>query len=746
MTVSAQTPINSYVYAGSATFVYSFQVLLAGDLVVSVNGVIKTLGADYTQTGIGALGGGSITYTGSLTTGQIVTLRRSTALQRTNDYQSNGDFLAATVNADFDRLWMAAQEYSSVLNQRPVRAPLGEALNDLPAAAARANLLLSFDSSGQPIVVAPVAGTATALSAALAASSGSSLVGHIASGTGAIAETLQTAERRAVWSSQYATLQQAVNAAAAGNSHLYVVGANVVSAAVILASNMEITIFAGATISSNTPDIVILDVTGRANVKIKGPGKIINTATGTTSGSGTIGLVSFNGATDCSIEGVVLTGQTWAGVLLASSTRCAVRFCYINGAVGTLQDSADIGLYGNTVDCIVQANWCMSGSEHGILLQDPYAGLLPSRNLIQANDVGQHTAYGIIVYVPGLAGVGDTNNTVIGNRVRDIQGSYATNRSSGAGIYVVGNWAGGTQVLDNHISNCCVQTLDRALAPGGIGVNGIQAGVTRPVITGNTITGMTQGDGIIVTSSPGGCVVDSKSITLLASNNGTGAGGATLVGSGIRIENSSNVTIVPGDINALGAGSGILVYANGMACTDISAAGAGVVQSAAGGPLRVIQSGGFTTNDFQAIGFRVKSTSDSPNAVQLQSVVGGLIDLNASCGNSAAAQPALSLNACTQLRVRGKYISAGSAITVATAGVCTGTTLEKGAYWGISSTTMSNAGTGARVEWQSNAAPATGTWAVGDRTEQSVPVVGQPKGWRCTVAGAPGTWVSEGNL
>lgn len=44
------------------------------------------------------------------------------------------------------------------------------------------------------------------------------------------------------------------------------------------------------------------------------------------------------------------------------------------------------------------------------------------------------------------------------------------------------------------------------------------------------------------------------------------------------------------------------------------------------------------------------------------------------------------------------------------------------------------------------AAPVAGTWGVGDRMVNSVPVVGQPKAWACTVAGTPGTWVSEGNL
>jgi len=49
-------------------------------------------------------------------------------------------------------------------------------------------------------------------------------------------------------------------------------------------------------------------------------------------------------------------------------------------------------------------------------------------------------------------------------------------------------------------------------------------------------------------------------------------------------------------------------------------------------------------------------------------------------------------------------------------------------------------------QYYASAAPTTGTWSVGDRVFNSVPSVGQPKGWLCTVAGTPGTWVSEGNL
>ena len=44
------------------------------------------------------------------------------------------------------------------------------------------------------------------------------------------------------------------------------------------------------------------------------------------------------------------------------------------------------------------------------------------------------------------------------------------------------------------------------------------------------------------------------------------------------------------------------------------------------------------------------------------------------------------------------------------------------------------------------AIPTSGTWVVGDRIYNSAPSIGNPKSWVCTVAGTPGTWVSEGNL
>jgi hypothetical protein len=73
------------------------------------------------------------------------------------------------------------------------------------------------------------------------------------------------------------------------------------------------------------------------------------------------------------------------------------------------------------------------------------------------------------------------------------------------------------------------------------------------------------------------------------------------------------------------------------------------------------------------------------------------------------------------------------------------TTKASGAALGVSVVYIAQR-FGDNIYFQSASVPTVGTWAVGDRADQLTPVVGQPKGWMCTVAGNPGTWVSEGNL
>lgn len=48
--------------------------------------------------------------------------------------------------------------------------------------------------------------------------------------------------------------------------------------------------------------------------------------------------------------------------------------------------------------------------------------------------------------------------------------------------------------------------------------------------------------------------------------------------------------------------------------------------------------------------------------------------------------------------------------------------------------------------FEASSVPTAGTWTQGDVVVNKAAAVGSPKGWRCTVSGTPGTWVSEGNL
>ncbi|MCS6037369.1 hypothetical protein LNQ52_20145 [Klebsiella pneumoniae subsp. pneumoniae] len=109
MSVPSQTPYNIYTANGLTTvFAYQFMIMTAGDLDVSVNGTSITGG--FTVQGGRADRGRSGCLSAPPANGAIVTLLRKLAIKRDTDYQDNGDLLAETINADFDRLWLAMQQ------------------------------------------------------------------------------------------------------------------------------------------------------------------------------------------------------------------------------------------------------------------------------------------------------------------------------------------------------------------------------------------------------------------------------------------------------------------------------------------------------------------------------------------------------------------------------------------------------------------------------------------------------------
>lgn len=532
-----------------------------------------------------------------------------------------------------------------------------------------------------------------------------------------------------------AAIQAALNL---GGTIWFPTGTYRITGTLNVGSNTQLIGEKGATIQTSVVDISFVYGTAVNNVVVENL-KFKQTAAGTTAYTGGVELLN---STDCRVEACLFDGMQWAGVFLDGCTRVSVRDNYFTNFLGTIQDSADISIQNVTTICTISDNFCYGGGCHGILIQDPYAGLVPSRNVVTGNRIGQHTCYGIAVYLPGPGGSGDSFNQLSNNYIENIQGSATFNRSAGAGIYVVGAWSGGTQVTGNTITNCCVQTLDRALTPAGIGINGISASSAKVIISNNTITNMTQGDGIHVASSPGGGIVSNNAVILPTTNNGTGVGGGTLAGSGIYVTASSKMDVSNNSAIVLGTGSALNIEANGINISDISVEG-GYYQTASAACVRCYPTGGFTIGNLSIAGTTAKNLGSSNYGFSLNAVSSGSFVGNT---GTAVAFEALLINACTNLRVTGGSYTSGTTPFVSLTGTCTGTYIDASTYLGTASANIANGSTGGNIAWRASAVPAAGTWRQGDRVQNTVFTVGQPKAWACTVNGVPGTWVSEGNL
>lgn len=180
MTVPSQTPVSTHVGNGITTsFAYGFKLLDDDDLTVSVDGVAKTLGVDYTVTGVGVDAGGNVVFGAAPANLASIALVREVTIERLTDYQYSGDFQSPTVNRDFDRVIMMLQD-SGVSVANALRYPPGDPASGLlPDAAGRALKGLAFDADGD-LALTAASGNADVLAAALLSttvSTGGALVG-----------------------------------------------------------------------------------------------------------------------------------------------------------------------------------------------------------------------------------------------------------------------------------------------------------------------------------------------------------------------------------------------------------------------------------------------------------------------------------------------------------------------------------------------------------------------------------------
>ncbi len=165
MTVTSNTTRNDYV-AGTNQNVYNytFQLNEASDVTVYLGGVVQTLNTHYTVQNVGVGTGGTITFTlvdGSNnpiypTSGTAISIVMAMQLDRDTDYQANGAFLAAEVNNDYDRLWLASNQQQTAIN-RSLRLQDDDVAGasptmELPLKDDRKGKLLGFHATtGEPI-------------------------------------------------------------------------------------------------------------------------------------------------------------------------------------------------------------------------------------------------------------------------------------------------------------------------------------------------------------------------------------------------------------------------------------------------------------------------------------------------------------------------------------------------------------------------------------------------------------------
>lgn len=114
MTVPAYTGPNTSVANGvTTTFPYGFKVLAETDLLVTVNGLPRTLGTHYTVTGVGNDSGGNVVFGTPPAVNTVVARLRNMPYSRDTNYQNLGDLLADTLNADQDAPIMMIQQLAA---------------------------------------------------------------------------------------------------------------------------------------------------------------------------------------------------------------------------------------------------------------------------------------------------------------------------------------------------------------------------------------------------------------------------------------------------------------------------------------------------------------------------------------------------------------------------------------------------------------------------------------------------------
>ena len=114
---------------------------------------VLTLTTDYSLTGAGDEDGGTLTLVVALASGETLTITRNVPLTQETNWPIADPFPAASHEQAADKLTMIVQQIDDTLG-RTLRQPVSDAtaLAELPIAASRASMALTFDANGQPLM------------------------------------------------------------------------------------------------------------------------------------------------------------------------------------------------------------------------------------------------------------------------------------------------------------------------------------------------------------------------------------------------------------------------------------------------------------------------------------------------------------------------------------------------------------------------------------------------------------------
>ena len=158
MTVSSTTTKNSYAGDSSTVaFSYTFKIFDEDDIAVilrdnaTATETVQSITTNYTVSGVGNAGGGTVTFVTAPATGKTVLLRRESAQTQTTDYTPNDPFPAEAHEDALDKLTFLVQEVQEELDRsiKLSRTNTIASTEFAVGAADRANKILAFDTNGE---------------------------------------------------------------------------------------------------------------------------------------------------------------------------------------------------------------------------------------------------------------------------------------------------------------------------------------------------------------------------------------------------------------------------------------------------------------------------------------------------------------------------------------------------------------------------------------------------------------------